>query len=147
MLSSNSSKRWAKQFNHSTVMQKNEFVRLFFGRIVGLKKPLQLCLTFSTKNDPLYFYFGLQRQTTDAQWRNKWKKIWNVFHMYLVKTLCLRCNFQPLIRPSWLQLKLMLIRIALNNSKDTLKNVYIFSFFLHILTKNMFLKLIQHRLV
>ena len=30
--------------------KKHEFVRSFFGRIVGLKKTLRLCLTFSTYN-------------------------------------------------------------------------------------------------
>ena len=35
-----------KRIQHSVVRQKNEFVRSFFGRIVGFKEPLRLCLTF-----------------------------------------------------------------------------------------------------
>ena len=40
----NSSKKRTKEFD---IVQKNEFVRLFFGRIVGLKEPLRFCLTFN----------------------------------------------------------------------------------------------------
>ena len=47
-----------KQFDHSTVRQKNEFVCLFFGRIVGLKKTLRLCLTFSMKNHNMNMLLG-----------------------------------------------------------------------------------------
>ena len=36
-----------ENIRHSTVTQKTEFVRSFFGRTVGLKEPLRLCLTFS----------------------------------------------------------------------------------------------------
>ena len=46
----------------------------------------------------------------------------NMFHMYM------HAIFLPLIRPLWLQLKLIFIQIFLNNSKDALKNVYIFFF-------------------
>ena len=56
LLCSNSSKKRTKQFNHSTVRQKNEFIRSFFGRIVGLKKTLRLCLTFSNA-DPYKLFF------------------------------------------------------------------------------------------
>ena len=35
-----------ERIQHSTVRQKTEFVRSLFGRIVGLKEPLRLCLTF-----------------------------------------------------------------------------------------------------
>ena len=45
MVSSNSSKKWTNEFVHSTVRQK-KIVRLFFGGIVGLKKPFWICLTF-----------------------------------------------------------------------------------------------------
>ena len=42
LLSSSYSKKRTKQFDHSTVRQNNEFVRLFFGRIVGLKNIMAL---------------------------------------------------------------------------------------------------------
>ena len=47
LLSSNSSKKLTKQFNHSTVRQKNRICSFFFGRIISLKKTLHYSLTFS----------------------------------------------------------------------------------------------------
>ena len=55
-MSSISSKNERKQVELRYHSSKVEFVLLFFGRILGLKKSLRLCLTFSQSLRQLSFY-------------------------------------------------------------------------------------------
>ena len=68
MLSSNSAKKWTKQFDDSTVRQKNKFIRSFFGRIVGLKKTLWLCLNFRGPGKNLFC--RKSHAVTTSKWIN-----------------------------------------------------------------------------
>ena len=47
LVSSDSSKKWINKFVFSTVRQKNEFIRSFFGRIQGYQKSFRNYLTFN----------------------------------------------------------------------------------------------------
>ena len=95
LVSSISSKKQTKQVDLRFHSSKVEFVRLFFGGNVGLKKSLQLFLTFTLYNGFKYFS-KYHSKFWKLQDRQQSTAVGNVVSQYIIP-----CNFHLLCCRSW----------------------------------------------